>query len=244
MTTHAPRELQDLLAASVVFPYLGMVKFEAEHSVPGLDQLRINLDKRRSTRSDVSASVEGEYVKEIDLATFIQSMLVVPALEPKAVISLGPATRECPAVEAISTPQATAADKIKYIYVPLPKRIPLMRPRRIVIRTRATTTPMAEEEKDEVIPGGIDLAPQATNITLASLSEEEQSELIVKASTNTVREEQVGRVASFIYDRPPGILRFFMSFFLCCGVAFLSSVALMFVLLSTLQQEYCPVRLG
>lgn len=59
MTTHTPRELQDLLAA---FPELGIVKIEAEHPVPGLDRPRVTLEARRSTRFDVSASVEEEYV--------------------------------------------------------------------------------------------------------------------------------------------------------------------------------------
>lgn len=37
MTTHTPRELEDLLATGVKFPELGMVKIEAKHPVPGLD---------------------------------------------------------------------------------------------------------------------------------------------------------------------------------------------------------------
>lgn len=41
MTTYTPRELQDLLAADMDFPELGMVMIEAEHLVPGLGQLRI-----------------------------------------------------------------------------------------------------------------------------------------------------------------------------------------------------------
>lgn len=96
MTTLTPRELQDLLAAGMEFPELWMVKIEAEHPVPGLDQLCVNLERRRSTRFDVSASTKEEYVEEIDLATFIQSMLVVPSLEPRAATPSDPTPRSDP----------------------------------------------------------------------------------------------------------------------------------------------------
>lgn len=38
-TTHTPGELRDLLNAGIDFPDLGMFKIEADHPVPGLDNL-------------------------------------------------------------------------------------------------------------------------------------------------------------------------------------------------------------
>lgn len=89
MTTYTPGELQDLLAVGVEFPELGMVKIETKHPIPGLDQLCVTLEARRSTGFDVSAFVAEEYVEEIDLDTFIQAMLTRQALEPSMTISLG-----------------------------------------------------------------------------------------------------------------------------------------------------------
>lgn len=43
------------------------------------------------------------------------------------------------------------------------------------------------------------------DIPVASLSEDEQLSLAVKASNDTKREKQAARVASFIYDRLAGI---------------------------------------
>lgn len=129
MVTHTPRELQDLLAASVEFPEMGMVKIETEHPVPSLDQLRITLENQISTRFDVSASAEEEYVEEIDLDTFIQAMLTEAASEPRKTIPLSPVPETIPATEAVSTSQATAIDKGKRFYIPSCKRALTMRPK-------------------------------------------------------------------------------------------------------------------
>lgn len=51
-------ELQDLLAAGMEFPKLEMVKIEAEHPAPDLDQLHVTLEKQSSTRFDILASLE------------------------------------------------------------------------------------------------------------------------------------------------------------------------------------------
>lgn len=59
-----------------------------------------------------------------------------------------------------------------------------------------------EDEEDEPILGGLDLTPPATSIPLVGLREEEQLALTMKASMDTIREEQATKVASFIYDRP------------------------------------------
>lgn len=58
------------------------MKIEVEHPVPGLDQLGISLVMRRYTSFDVSTSAKEEYVEEIDLVTYIKSMLIVSSLEP------------------------------------------------------------------------------------------------------------------------------------------------------------------
>lgn len=122
MTTHTLGELQDLLTAGVEFSELGMVKTEAEHPVPGLDQLCISLEMRRFSRLDVLASVEEEYVEKIDLATFILSMLVARALEPRAVIPPGPA----PEVTWPSRPSVPhrklSLTRAKGFMFPLPRR--------------------------------------------------------------------------------------------------------------------------
>lgn len=102
MIAHTPKELQKLLAAGVEFLELGMVKIEAEHPAPGLDQLCITLEARRSTRFDVSTSAEEEYVEEIHLDIFIYAMLTRPALEPSMTISPSPKPETIPGVEAVS----------------------------------------------------------------------------------------------------------------------------------------------
>lgn len=48
---------------------------------------------------------------------------------------------------------------------------------------------MAEEEVEEVILEGVGLTPRTTDIPLASLSEDKQLALTVKASIDTVWEE-------------------------------------------------------
>lgn len=76
--------------------------------MPGLDQLRVNLEAQRSTRFDVSTFVEEEYVEEIDMATFIQSMLIVPSLESRAATPSNPTLEVILTVEVASTPRAAA----------------------------------------------------------------------------------------------------------------------------------------
>lgn len=141
MTTHTLEELQDLLATGGEFLELGNVKIEAEHPVLGLDQLRVSLETRRSTRFDVSSSIEEEYVEEIDLAIFIQAMLVKPALVPRVIIPPGPAVEM---ILAVSTLWATVADKGKGVYVPSPRRVPAMRLKGIVIRVPVANAHMIE----------------------------------------------------------------------------------------------------
>lgn len=77
---------------SMEFPELGMIKIEAEHAVPGLDQLCVSLETRRSTYFNVLASVEEEYVEEIDLATFIQNVNSV-ILRAEHICTIRPYTR-------------------------------------------------------------------------------------------------------------------------------------------------------
>lgn len=80
-----------------------------------------------------------------------------------------------------------------------------MRQKGIVIGTPAVSTPVPEE-KEEVLPEDISHALPAADVPLASLSEEEQLPLDLKASIDIVREEQAVRVASFIFDRPACML--------------------------------------
>lgn len=63
------------------FPDLAVLKIEAEHPMPSLDQLCVSLETRKSTCFHVLASIQEEYVEEINLVTYIQSMLIVPSLE-------------------------------------------------------------------------------------------------------------------------------------------------------------------
>lgn len=67
------------------------------------------------------------------------------------------------------------------------------------------------------------------DVPLEGLREEEQLAIVLKASVDTVLEEQMAHVASFIYDRAPGSLLvsfFFLFLFSLSGV-----VILMFLLL-------------
>lgn len=71
-------------------PKLGMITIKAEHSVPGFDWLFEGLEERRSTIFDISASLEDDVVEEIDLADYIQAMLIDPLLEPSAIVLIEP----------------------------------------------------------------------------------------------------------------------------------------------------------
>lgn len=106
-------------------PRIGGGKVEAEHPVPGLDQLCVSLEMQRSTQFDVSASREEEYVEETDMATFIQSMLIVSSLEPRGASLSDRRTEVISVNETVSTPQATAIAKGKGIYVAPPKKTPI-----------------------------------------------------------------------------------------------------------------------
>lgn len=76
---------------------------------------------QRSTRFDVSASTEEEYFEEIDLAMFIQPMLIIPALEPRAATLSDLAIEVISATEAASVLRATVTGK--GIYVSPPKKM-------------------------------------------------------------------------------------------------------------------------
>lgn len=84
-----------------------------------MNQLRVSLATRRSIRFDVSASVEEKYVEEVDLATFIQSIMVAPSLEPKVVVPSGFVPEVVLTVDAVSTPRTAATDKGKGVYARL-----------------------------------------------------------------------------------------------------------------------------
>lgn len=81
------------------FSELGMVKIEANNPIPGLDQLSVTLEMGRFTDFDILASAEEGYMEEIDLATYIQSMLMVRALEPRGAPLLEPANEPSAATE-------------------------------------------------------------------------------------------------------------------------------------------------
>lgn len=79
----------------------------------------------RSTRFDVSASAEEEYVEEIGMTMFIQSMLIGPSLEPRAIAPSHRTPEVTLAVEAAGKPLAAAIDKGKGAFVsPLKKMRP------------------------------------------------------------------------------------------------------------------------
>lgn len=73
-------------------------------------------------------------MEEIDLATFVPSLLIVPFLKPRAVVPSDPTAKVTTTAEATSTPRAAVVGKGKGIYVPPPKKIELVRPKGIVIR--------------------------------------------------------------------------------------------------------------
>lgn len=135
---------------------------------PGLDQLRVSLGTRGSTCLDISTFVEKEYAEEIDLATFIQSMLVAPALEQRAIIPPSPTPEVNMVVQAVTTPRVAVTDKDKGVYVSSPKKVPSTRPKGIVVEVPAATTPMIEEEEDEVFQGDTGLTLRVADIRLAS----------------------------------------------------------------------------
>lgn len=83
MTTHVPKELQDPLIVGIDFPDLGMYKIEADHPMPSLNNLIVILEERYSSRFDVPVSLKQEYVEEITIAEYIQSILIAPAMEPR-----------------------------------------------------------------------------------------------------------------------------------------------------------------
>lgn len=52
-STHSAEEMQGLLVAGVEFPELGIVKIEAEHPPPGLDNFVARLDERLPSNWDI-----------------------------------------------------------------------------------------------------------------------------------------------------------------------------------------------
>lgn len=140
-------------------------------------------------------------MEEIGLDTFIQAILIKSALEPSKIIPPSPEPETILGAETVSAPRASGVDKGKGAYISFPKKTPAMIPKGIVIGTPATSTPTPEEEEEEM-PEDIGYALPATDVPPANLSEEEQLALALRASINTVREEQATRVASFIFDRP------------------------------------------
>lgn len=74
-----------------------------------------------------------------------------------------------------------------------------MKPKGIVNGTPTASIPVPEEE-EEVFPEDISPALPTVDVPLASLSEEEQLALALKASIDTVWEEQAAHLASFNFD--------------------------------------------
>lgn len=77
--------------------------------------------KHEGHRYDVLASVEEDYVEEIDLSTFIQAMLVESALAPWVIIPPGPTPETIPVIEAVSTleEQPSLIKEMGFMFLPL-----------------------------------------------------------------------------------------------------------------------------
>lgn len=101
-------------------------------------------------------------------------------------------------------PLAVTIDKGKKTYVPPPKKAAPLKPKGIVIRAPTMSMASIEEEENEPILGS-EPTFSAMGILIEGLSEQEQLPLAVKAFFNTIREEKATRVASFVYDRNPGL---------------------------------------
>lgn len=103
-------------------------------------------------------------MEEVDLATFIQSIMVAPSLEPKVVVPSGFVPEVVLTVDAVSTPRTAATDKGKGVFARPPKNTQSTRPKRIMIGTPAATVPSAKEAEDGPILGEIDLTLPAADI--------------------------------------------------------------------------------
>lgn len=90
MKTHSPAKLQDLLTTGMDFPDLGIFKIAVEHPVPGFNNFIAISEERHSTHFDISISPEEEYVEEIDLADYIQAILISPAIGSRATMPTDP----------------------------------------------------------------------------------------------------------------------------------------------------------
>lgn len=121
-----------------------------------------------------------------------------PAFEPSRIIPPSPEPESIPDAEAVSAPRASGVNKDKGVSIPPSKKAPVMRPKGIVIGTPAASTLAPEEEE---MPEDISHALPATDVPLASLNEKEHLAFALRASIDTVWEEQAVRLASFIFDR-------------------------------------------
>lgn len=78
---------------------------------------------------------------EIDLGTFIQTMLIVSSLELRAAAPSDPTTKVTTTIKAASTPWVVVVDKGNGIYVSLPKKMPPTKLKGITIGALAVTMP-------------------------------------------------------------------------------------------------------
>lgn len=87
----------------------------------GFDRVVVNLEERRATISNIPASLE-ELVEEIDLADYIQAMLISPALEGRVAILIVPLLKPTLTPEPSEASQITTVDKSKGTYVSQKKK--------------------------------------------------------------------------------------------------------------------------
>lgn len=135
-----------------------MVKVEAEHQVLGFDRLVAILEERRATSFDIPTSLT-EFVEEINLAGYIQAMLVNPTLEARAATSTDPLTKPTTTPLPLKASHIPIVDKGKGTYVspPKKKKALLTKPTEIVIGTSVTSVPSILEEEEEPISGDVNI---------------------------------------------------------------------------------------
>lgn len=147
-------------------------------------------------------------MEEINLADYIQVMLIAPSLEPRAAVSIKPLTELMPTVQMSGAPQAAATDKGKGLLIPFAtkKKAPPIKTG-IIMGTPTVSVPILKEEEEPYYEGegegvGTDITLSPADIPLEGLSKDEHVALALKASMDAIREEQAARVASFIMIEP------------------------------------------
>lgn len=110
-TSHLVEELHKLLVTGVEIPELGLVKIEADHSLPGVNILLTRLEEQNRSNWDVPIASE-QYIEEIR-ADYIHPTLVDSTTVANTGPSPGPVTSLV--MEPISLPswipQSLAIDK-------------------------------------------------------------------------------------------------------------------------------------